>query len=165
MAEKEKDAAASPNGHPRMVDPFQFKRPGRSVRHLKLTDWAQPGAELVLSLRAPDTIDMALCAAEVARMTGQYLTGTEGMGPGPFPLIGEEPVPVSAELFGPACLVYVAQVPPEESRQERIWNPEHLVAWSITMPHAWAQVMRALDEMDRAGRGAEGNLTPPLMAA
>jgi len=160
---QESAVAVGTNGAKRSVfDPFQFRRPGRTVYHKTFTDPAQPGEVLELSLRKADTIDMALAAAEIQRMTAKYLTGDDDMPPGPFPLVGGEAIPVSIELFSQACAIYVMQAPPEESRQPRRWAPEQLVAVSVTMPDAWSQVLRAAEEIRRAGSRAEGNSTAPL---
>jgi hypothetical protein len=146
-------------------DPFQFKRPRREVRHLTFIDSAQPGMELKLSLRRADTVDMARAASEIQRMAELYLTGSDDMPAGPFPLVGGEPVPVSMELFSQACAVFVMQAPEGESKQPRMWAPEQLVAISVTMPDAWSQILRACEELRRAGRGAEGNSPAPPTAS
>jgi hypothetical protein len=163
--ENQAPAAQAPtNGHRRMVDPFELSIPEREVVHREFRDWAQPGEVLALSLRAPDTIDQARLAAELQRMQGLYITGQNGLPPGPFPLVGGKSVEISVPLLSQACLVYVAQAPPEESRQERHWSPEHFVAWSVTMPHAWREILTLLDDLDREGSRAEGNSGGPPTA-
>jgi len=142
-------------------NPFELKRPGREVHYKTFTDEDQPGVTLELSLRKPDAIDMGRCAAQVGRMTELYITGNDEIGPGPFPLVGGEMIPVSEELFGQACMVWAMQAPPGENRQSRRWEPEHLVAWALTMPNAWRAVLRFVDEIGRTTRRAEGNGKAP----
>src|SRR5262245_33766996 len=99
VQEQATSAAAPANGRRPMVDPFALSIPEREVRHREFTDWAQPGQALSLSLRAPDTVDQARLAAELARMQGLYLTGQNGMPPGPFPLVAGRPIEVNIHLL------------------------------------------------------------------
>lgn len=147
-----------------LFNPFDLPRPGREVHHETFRDAAQPGVVLRLSLRAPDAVDMARMTVELERMTELYITGSEEVGPGPFPLVGGQSVTVSRELFSPACIIAVMQAPPELSKQERRWEPEHLVAISLTMPNAWSQIMRRAEEIRRSSGRAEGNSSGPSMA-
>lgn len=144
-----------------IIDPFGLPRPRRKVEHVTITDPSQPGVELLLSLRALDAVDLARVGGEVQRMMGLYVSGTEEMPAGPFPLVDGEPVEVSENLFAQAAMVAGMQAPPDDSRQPRVWNPEHMVAWSVTMPFGWRRLLTICDEINRTGKRAEGNSSGP----
>jgi len=143
-------------------DPFALKRPVREVSHVPVTDPAQPGKVLWLSLRYLDAVDYGMVADEAERMTRLYLTGGEGKPAGPFPLVGDQQVAISERLFQQAAMVFAMQAPPEESRQRRIWNTEYLVAVAVAMPFGWRDLLGICQEINTRGKWAEGNSSGPI---
>jgi hypothetical protein len=164
METEEKTAATGLDGFEEIDNPFGLMRPTREVSHVPITDPAQPGKVFWLSLRYLDAIDYGVVADETERMIDLYITGRDGKGPGPFPLVGDRPVDISERLFQQAAMVSAMQAPSEESKQRRLWNTEYLVAIALTMPFGWRQLLAICQEINTRGKWAEGNSSTPAMA-
>lgn len=116
-------------------NPLLLKRPKRAVRELCMTDSSHPGLEVKMKLRALDALDVTNVNVLFKELSKKYLSEEY-----PFPAIdGEVPV-LNEDILQATAAIYISQCGPDEDK----FTPEEIIAFSVTTPEVWLQMMDAV---------------------
>lgn len=125
------------------VDPFSLTRPKATYVTKKFTDALHPDVELVLSLKSLDQAEVMACFDLAAAYEGMYLGTPEKQAEMVFPPVGGRSVAISKTLIQNACVLFTMQ----QAEGDAAYTVEQLIALSVTMPNAWADLAKTITEI------------------
>ena len=138
------------------VNPFKLPRPKREPVTKSFTDAEQPGAEVTLTLRRLDAAELIVAAEAAQAQIETWITGGDLRPASQFPFVDGKPVPLTAKLCLSVTVLEHMQCPADAGER---YSFNELVALTVTMPNAWQEIYRFMEEVGSPPRPEKGGAT------
>lgn len=126
------------------INPFSLTRPKRKTATKTFKDSNHPEVELTITLRSLDQAEANACLEMASAFITRYVGTPEEPAEMAFPMVGGEPVQMSANLVQIACFLYLSQT--SDNELER-YSVEDFIAFSVTMPDIWRDLQKFVTEL------------------
>lgn len=124
------------------INPYSLKRPKKNIYHFEITDEANPGVVVKLSLRQPDIPIMTRLSSLIDEKTDLYFKTVEGEIL-PLPIVDGEPIDLNPEYLHLCCAIHCMQCQPPDDR----FTVEELIALTETMPSGMMEIVGKVKEL------------------